>query len=74
MTMAMFFSNDLNFYLLFEGWMVMTHTSLIGSCIGWMLLTFILEGIKGLQIINNLCIAVVYYKIPQIRLPGIQKS
>ena len=48
MTMAMFFSNDLNFYLLFEGWMVMTHTSLVGSCIGWMILTFILEGIKGL--------------------------
>ena len=47
MTMAMYFNNNLNFYLLFEGWMVMSRGALIGSCIGWMLLAFSLEGIKG---------------------------
>ena len=47
MSMAMYFNNDLNFYLLFEGWMVMNKTALIGSCIGWLLLAFMLEGIKG---------------------------
>ena len=27
--------------------MVMSRSALIGSCIGWMLLAFSLEGIKG---------------------------
>ena len=48
MSMHMFFHNELDFYMLFEGWMVMNQNALIGSCFGWVILSIIYEGIKGL--------------------------
>ena len=44
---AMYFNTDLNFYLLFEKWFVSSTGGLVGSCFGWIVLSFLFEFIKN---------------------------
>ena len=46
MHMNMYFTEDLGFYVLFQGWMVMDEGALAGSCIGMLIFAILLEGIK----------------------------
>ena len=43
----MYFNTNLNFYLLFEKWMVMSNGQLVGACFAWLLLSFLFEAIKN---------------------------
>ena len=43
----MYFNTNLNFYLLFEKWMVMSNGQLVGACFAWLFLSFLFEAIKN---------------------------
>ena len=47
MHMNMYFNNQLNFFVLFESWMVMSQSALIGSSFGCLFLGILYEGMKG---------------------------
>merc|ERR1712018_1054037 len=49
MHMNMYFTEDLGFYVLFQGWMVMDSEQLAGSCIGMLIFAILLEGIKSIR-------------------------
>jgi hypothetical protein len=67
MSMPMFFTNNFNFYLLFENWMVMSNSALVGSCFGWLILSFLLEAIKGLFFHNDNFIIETFHFIEIIK-------
>ena len=43
----MYFNTNLNFYLLFENWMVMSTGQLVGACFAWIILCFLFEFVKN---------------------------
>ena len=43
----MYFNTNLNFYLLFEKWMVMSTGQLVGACFAWILFCFLFEFVKN---------------------------
>merc|ERR1712227_1164997 len=47
MAMYMYFTKDYNFYVLFEGWMVMDTAALGWSCFGLFLMAMLLEFVRA---------------------------